>query len=66
MSDQPTESDWRAFREMVPELRERFLRVHNRELASILEVDYEVMSKVLRSVDETNKAAMATPDRGLP
>lgn len=37
MQDKPRESDWRTFREMVPELRERFLRAKNRELASILD-----------------------------
>ena len=36
MHDRPKESDWKAFRAMVPDLRERYLRARNEELTSIL------------------------------
>lgn len=36
MHDRPKESDWKAFRAMVPELRERYLRARNEELMAIL------------------------------
>lgn len=65
MSDQPKESDWRAFREMIPELRERFLRAKNEELASILddaslsptERFWEVEEKV-REIGKTLRACL--------
>lgn len=37
MHDKPLESDWKTFRRMVPELRERYLDGRNTELARILE-----------------------------
>ena len=40
MHDRPEEKDWRAFRELVPKLRERYIRARNKELAAIL-VDEE-------------------------
>lgn len=36
MSDKPKESDWKTFRKLVPELRERYLRQRNAELNAIL------------------------------
>ncbi len=36
MYKKPQESDWKKFRSMVPELRERYLRTKNEELAAIL------------------------------
>jgi hypothetical protein len=36
-TNQPAESDWKRFRAIVPELRERYLRDRNSELISILE-----------------------------
>ena len=36
MHDKPVESDWKAFRAMVPELRERYLKERNRELVAVL------------------------------
>ena len=36
MQDKPKETDWRGFRDISPELRERYLRARNVELASIL------------------------------
>ncbi len=35
-SNKPLESDWKTFRKMVPELRERYLARVNRELAELL------------------------------
>lgn len=35
-TNQPAESDWKKFRAIVPELRERYLRDRNTELAFIL------------------------------
>ena len=35
--DQPSESDWKKFRAIVPELRERYLRERNSELRAILQ-----------------------------
>jgi hypothetical protein len=32
-----TESDWKAFREMVPDLRERYIRNCNTEISAILQ-----------------------------
>ena len=34
--DQPGESDWKRFRKIVPELRERYLRERNSEIAALL------------------------------
>jgi hypothetical protein len=34
--DRPSESDWKKFRTIVPELRERYLRERNSELGAIL------------------------------
>ena len=34
--DKPKESDWRAFRDMVPELRERYLAKINADLVAAL------------------------------
>ena len=34
--DQPSESDWKKFRMIVPELRERYLRERNSEIIAIL------------------------------
>ena len=34
--DRPSESDWKKFRAIVPELRERYLRERNSELSAIL------------------------------
>ena len=36
MRDNPKESDWKTFRKMVPELRERYLSRCNPELLAIL------------------------------
>ena len=35
-NNQPEESDWKKFRALVPELRERYLRGRNAELIAIL------------------------------
>ena len=35
MEGKPKESDWKAFRKMVPELRERYLAEKNKEIAAI-------------------------------
>jgi len=35
MGEKPKESDWKAFRKMVPELRERYLTEKNKEIAAI-------------------------------
>ena len=37
MRKQPEENDWKRFRAMVPELRERYLRERNAELMGILQ-----------------------------
>jgi hypothetical protein len=37
MHDKPKESDWKTFRKIVPELRERYLRRRNAELLAILQ-----------------------------
>ena len=37
MTNQPAESDWKRFRAIVPELRERYLRDRNTELISMLQ-----------------------------
>ena len=37
MRDQPAESDWKMFKAMVPEWRERYLSDRNIELISILQ-----------------------------
>lgn len=39
MHDKPKESDWKAFRAMAPDLRERYLRDRNEELRTILSDD---------------------------
>jgi hypothetical protein len=36
-NNQPAESDWKNFRSIVPELRERYLRAQNTELISTLQ-----------------------------
>lgn len=36
MLDKPLEKDWKTFKVMAPELRERYLRARNEELLSIL------------------------------
>lgn len=36
MFSEPTKSDWKIFRAMLPELRERYLDMTNREIASLL------------------------------
>ncbi len=36
MEQNPKESDWRKFRTMVPDLRERYLEAKNQELVNIL------------------------------
>ena len=36
MHDKPDEKDWKAFRNLVPILRERYLRARNEELTAIL------------------------------
>jgi hypothetical protein len=36
-NDQPSESDWKKFRTIVPGLRERYLRERNSELSAILQ-----------------------------
>ncbi len=35
MEGKPKESDWKAFRKMVPDLRERYLEEKNKEIAAI-------------------------------
>ena len=35
MARKPKESDWKAFRKMVPELRERYLTEKNKEIVAI-------------------------------
>jgi polyhydroxyalkanoate synthesis regulator phasin len=37
MKDGPKESDWKKFRAMVPDLRERYLEKKNKELAAIFQ-----------------------------
>lgn len=39
MTDKPAESDWKAFRALVPELRERYLCGRNAELLAVLRDD---------------------------
>lgn len=36
MEGKPKESDWKAFRKMVPDLRERYLEEKNKDIAAIL------------------------------
>ena len=36
MNRKPKESDWKAFRAIVPDLRERYLREKNQEITAIL------------------------------
>ena len=36
-NNQPAESDWKKFRSIVPELRERYLRARNTELIAIFQ-----------------------------
>ena len=36
MRDKPKETDWRRFRDLAPELRERYLQARNEELVSVL------------------------------
>jgi hypothetical protein len=36
MNDKPKESDWKLYRKLVPELRERYLTAKNREFACML------------------------------
>ena len=36
-NNQPEESDWKMFRSIVPELRERYLRARNTELMAIFQ-----------------------------
>jgi hypothetical protein len=35
MTDKPLESDWKTFRKRVPEWRERYLAVQNRQIAAL-------------------------------
>ena len=35
MEGKPKESDWKTFRKMLPELRERYLAEKNKEIVSI-------------------------------
>jgi hypothetical protein len=35
MEGNPKESDWKAFRKMVPELRERYLEEKNKQIVAI-------------------------------
>lgn len=39
MYDTPDEKDWKAFRKLVPILRDRYLGVRNEELAAMLDDD---------------------------
>ncbi|MEM1083517.1 MAG: hypothetical protein AAGI48_05305 [Verrucomicrobiota bacterium] len=39
MKNRPNEKDWKAFRQLVPTLRERYLQVCNNELVAILADD---------------------------
>ena len=39
MREQPEQKDWKRFRALVPELRERYLRGRNAELMAILQDD---------------------------
>ncbi|MCH8961757.1 MAG: hypothetical protein IH820_10680 [Bacteroidetes bacterium] len=36
MGDKPKESDWKTFRKIVPDLRERYLREKNEEIIHLL------------------------------
>lgn len=36
MHDKPKESDWKAFRKLVPEVRERYLKARIEEFSSLL------------------------------
>ncbi|RKX33574.1 MAG: multidrug transporter [Verrucomicrobia bacterium] len=52
MHDRPKESDWKAFRRMVPELRERYLRKVNRELIGILHAEGSSPTEQFWDVEE--------------
>ena len=52
MYDDPKESDWKTFRKIVPELRERYLRQRNPELIKILEDDDLTPTEAFWTVEE--------------
>ncbi|MCU0748836.1 MAG: hypothetical protein MUF13_04740 [Akkermansiaceae bacterium] len=56
MHDRPKESDWKAFRAMVPELRERYLCARNEELRSILNDSARSPTERFWDVEERTQA----------
>lgn len=50
--DPPKESDWKTFRHLVPELRERWLRARNGELAAILRDEGRTPTEQFWEVEE--------------
>lgn len=55
MNDKPQENDWNVFRDLVPELRERFLRGRNEELGGILRDDSRTPTERFREVEAKTK-----------
>lgn len=52
MHDKTNEKDWKIFRDMAPELRERYLIDRNKELASILSDDQRSQTERFWDVEE--------------
>ena len=52
MSEPPKETDWKKFRTIVPELRERYLLARNLELIAILQDESKTPTEQFWSVSE--------------
>lgn len=52
MHDKPKEPDWKAFRAMVPELRERHLEKVNAELAALLKKEGSTPTERFWAIEE--------------
>jgi len=50
--DQPSESDWKKFRMIVPELRERYLRKRNSEIIVILRDESSTPTNIFWTASE--------------
>ena len=55
MTDSPKESDWKAFRDIVPDLRERYLHRRNAELVALLGDDSLSPTEQFWNVEERTR-----------
>lgn len=60
MYDKPDEKDWKAFRNLAPILRDRYLQARNEELAAILDDDERSPTEKFWDLEERTGEVAAT------